>query len=99
MYCSVLYPGCLQSCRESNQKSYPAIAYSAKDKGCGWSYGYDSQGKAEKVAVDNCSHHGSACKSIVWYANKQRAAQRALDQCAKDGGKNCTLQTSQCSGQ
>jgi hypothetical protein len=57
------------NCRQSSQKSYGAIAYSAKDKGCGWSFGWNSQSKAEQVALDNCSKRGSQCKGIVWFSN------------------------------
>jgi len=65
--CTDIRAKCQNTC--SNKRSYGAIAYSAKDKGAGWSYNWDDQSKAQKVALDNCSAHGSACKSIVWYYN------------------------------
>ncbi|MCX6552079.1 MAG: DUF4189 domain-containing protein [Acidobacteria bacterium] len=51
------------------KRSYGAIAYSAKDKGAGWSYGWDYQDRAEKEAIKNCSARGTACKLIMWYYN------------------------------
>lgn len=65
--CLEIRAKCQNTC--SNKRSYGAIAYSAKDKGAGWSYGWNDQSKAQKVGLDNCSAHGSACKSIVWYYN------------------------------
>jgi len=65
--CMELRAKCEYTC--SNKRSYGAIAYSAKDKGAGWSYGWDDQSKAQKVALDKCSEHGSACKLIMWYYN------------------------------
>jgi hypothetical protein len=107
---------CEIACQNKNNKSFGAIAYSAKDKASGWSYGWDNQSKAERVALENCAKHGSQCKAIVWYdrscgavaadgnivtwgqaSAKQRAAQLALDNCTKAGGKKCAIQTSQCS--
>ena len=60
---------CQIQCDGQNKKSYGAIAYSAKDEGAGWSYGFSDLSKAKKVAMDNCSHNGSACELWVWYAN------------------------------
>jgi hypothetical protein len=68
-YCRQVETTCESTCRQRNQKSYGAIAYSAKDKAWGWSHGWNSQSQAEKVALDNCSQHGSECKAIVWYYN------------------------------
>lgn len=65
--CLELRAKCQNTC--SNRRSYGAIAYSAKDKGVGWLYGWDDQNKAQKVALDKCSKHGSACKLIMWYYN------------------------------
>ena len=65
--CLELRAKCQNTC--SNKRSYGAIAYSAKDKGAGWSYGWDDQRKAQKVALDKCSERGSACKLIMWYYN------------------------------
>jgi hypothetical protein len=65
--CREIRAKCQTTC--SNKRSYGAIAYSARDKGAGWSFGWDDQAKAEKVALDNCSGRGAACKTIVWYYN------------------------------
>lgn len=112
--CQEIRAKCQVKC--SGQKSYGAIAYSKKDKGWGFSFNWDSEPRAEKEAVKNCSAHGKACESIVWYYNgcgavvadgdvvtygrdnaKVRAEQIAMSECKKAGGKNCVLQTSQCS--
>jgi hypothetical protein len=66
-WCVNLRAKCERMC--SNKRSYGAIAYSATDGGYGWSYGWDDQKKAESVAMKNCSAHGSAYKSTVWYYN------------------------------
>lgn len=60
---------CEIQCEGKNKKSYGAIAYSAKDKRAGWSYGFEDLSKAKKNALDNCSKQGSACQLWVWYAN------------------------------
>jgi hypothetical protein len=60
---------CQIQCDGQNKKSYGAIAYSKKDQGVGWSYGWNEVSKAKKVALDNCSKHGSGCEIWVWYAN------------------------------
>jgi uncharacterized protein DUF4189 len=60
---------CQIQCDGQNKKSYGAIAYSKKDQGVGWSYGWNDVSKAKKVALDNCSKHGSGCEIWVWYAN------------------------------
>jgi hypothetical protein len=105
---------CEHSC--SSQRSYGAIAYSAPEKGWGFSYGMNNQVQAENLAVKNCSAHGKSCESIVWYYNscgavaadgkivtwgrnsvKATAEQTAMSECRKAGGKNCVVQTSQCS--
>jgi hypothetical protein len=65
--CLELRAKCQVKC--SDQKSWGAIAYSAKDKGAGWSYGWNDLGRAQKQALDNCSKHGRACKLRVWYSN------------------------------
>jgi hypothetical protein len=65
--CQEIRAKCQNTC--SNKRSYGAIAYSAKDKGTGWSYGWEDQSRAEKEALKNCSDRGRACESIVWYYN------------------------------
>jgi len=51
------------------KQTYGAIAYSAKDRGVGWSHGMDDLKKAKKVALDNCAARGTACKLSVWFNN------------------------------
>jgi len=52
-----------------DNKSWGAIAYSSKDKGFGWSHEWNDENEAKKVALDNCSKHGSGCEVRVWYYN------------------------------
>ena len=60
---------CNIQCQGQSQKTFGAIAYSAKDKGSGWSHGWNDLDKAKKVAMENCSEHGSACKLWAWFEN------------------------------
>ena len=66
-FCRELRAKCQATC--SGQKSWGAIAYSTKDKGAGWSYGWNDLSKAKKEALDNCAKHGTACKLWAWYNN------------------------------
>jgi hypothetical protein len=50
--------------------SYGAIAYGGKSGAYGYSHGWSSQTKAERVAVENCSKHGDDCKAVVWFERK-----------------------------
>jgi hypothetical protein len=69
-YCKTKYAECLGKCSSpgangnSGAKPWGAIAYSRRDKGAGWSHGWNSEAKAKKVAMDNCSQRGSGCE--VW---------------------------------
>jgi Domain of unknown function (DUF4189) len=65
--CVDLRAKCQTKC--ASQKSWGAIAYSAKDKVTGWSEGFADPGQAQQKAVDNCSARGGACKVFVWYNN------------------------------
>ncbi|MGO9097725.1 MAG: DUF4189 domain-containing protein [Bryobacteraceae bacterium] len=67
-YCRLELIDCQQMCNAKTQRSYGAIAYSTKDNACGWANGWNSQKKAEQVALDDCSKRGPGCKSIVWYS-------------------------------
>jgi hypothetical protein len=46
-----------------------AIAYSSKDKGAGWSFGWNDLDKAKKEALNRCSKQGAACQLWVWFDN------------------------------
>jgi len=50
--------------------SYGAIAYGRTSTAWGTSYRWDSQEKAESVALKNCKAHGDDCEPIVWYKNQ-----------------------------
>lgn len=47
--------------------AYGAIAYSRKTGASGYAYGWDSQAKAESVALENCKKEADDCESTVWY--------------------------------
>lgn len=67
-FCMKIRAECQAKC-SGQMMSWGAIAYSAKDKGAGWSYGFGDLTKAKKQAMDNCSKRGEACKLWVWYNN------------------------------
>jgi hypothetical protein len=50
--------------------SYGAIAYGRTSTAWGTSYRWDSQSKAEGVALKNCKAHGDDCEPLVWYKNQ-----------------------------
>jgi len=89
--CLELRAKCQRICSE--KRSYGAIAYSAKDKGAGWSHGWDDQSKAQRVALDKCSERGSACKVIMWYYNSCGAV--AADGDIVTWGRDSTIQMAQ----
>jgi hypothetical protein len=93
--CQEMRAKCQATC--SSKKSYEAIAYSAKDKGSGWSYGWADQAKAEKVALKNCSDRGTACEIIVWYFNScgAVAADGKIVTWGRDSNKSRAGQTAQ----
>src|SRR3989338_5865201 len=72
-YCSDTQARFSSSCRDSGPsgggKIYGAIAYSKRNGAYGYSHGWTSRKKAEKVALKNCSDNGSGCKSVVWFYN------------------------------
>jgi hypothetical protein len=47
--------------------SFGAIAYGKGSDAFGFSYGWNSQAKAEAVAMQNCAQHGSDCEVMVWF--------------------------------
>jgi hypothetical protein len=65
--CRELRAKCQAKC--SNLKYWGAIAYSAKDKGAGWSFGWNDLDKAQKEAMDRCSKQGKTCKLWAWFDN------------------------------
>lgn len=50
--------------------SYGAIAYGPTSRAWGYSYSWDSQDKAESVAMQNCAQHGDDCEVMVWFEHK-----------------------------
>lgn len=50
--------------------SYGAIAYGRASGAWGSSYRWDSQAKAESVAMRNCAEHGDDCEVMVWFKEK-----------------------------
>jgi hypothetical protein len=59
--------GDLDSTHAGNVAAWGAIAYSSKDQGAGWSFGWNDLDKAKKIALENCSARGSACKLWLWF--------------------------------
>jgi hypothetical protein len=47
--------------------SFGAIAYGKASDAFGFSFGWNSQAKAESVALRNCAQHGSDCEVMVWF--------------------------------
>jgi hypothetical protein len=50
--------------------TYGAIAFGRKSQAFGYSHGWDSQAKAESVAMQNCGKHGTDCEVMVWFERK-----------------------------
>ena len=50
--------------------SYGAIAYGRTSRAWGYSYRWNSQAKAESVAMQNCAQHGNDCEVMVWFDRK-----------------------------
>jgi len=50
--------------------SFGAIAYGRTSRAWGYSYSWDSQAKAESVALQNCAQHGNDCEVMVWFDRK-----------------------------
>ncbi len=67
-FCLELRAKCQARC--SGRRWWGAIAYSAKDKGAGWSYEWNDLSEAQKQALDSCSKRGTACKLIAWFENE-----------------------------
>jgi len=47
--------------------NFGAIAYGRKSGAYGYSYAWDTQAEAEKVAMKNCADNGKDCEVIVWF--------------------------------
>jgi len=65
--CTDLRAKCQARC--SGRRWWGAIAYSAKDKGVGWSYEWNTENDAKQEALRRCSKQGVACKVITSYEN------------------------------
>ena len=64
-------PGCTESSAPSAPAaSYGAIAYGRTSRAYGYSNRWDSQAKAESVAMRNCAQHGDDCEVMVWFERK-----------------------------
>jgi len=67
-YCNDTEVQCTSDCRNKPvERSYGAIAYSARNGAYGFSDGWKNQREAEKAAVKYCKQNGSGCKSRVWF--------------------------------
>lgn len=48
---------------------YGAIAYSQSTRSHGYSYDFDSRGRAERRAYNECAQYGGGCRIAVWFKN------------------------------
>jgi len=67
-FCADLRAKCQARC--SGRRWWGAIAYSAKDKGFGWSTGWNDVSDAKKEALRRCAVQGTACKLWAWFENE-----------------------------
>ena len=67
-FCTDIRAKCQARC--SGRRWWGAIAYSAKDKGAGWSFDYNDLNDAKKQAMDRCAKQGKACKLMAWFENE-----------------------------
>ena len=67
-FCQEIRAKCQARC--SGRRWWGAIAYSAKDKGAGWSYEWNDLDGAKKQAMDRCKVRGAACKLMAWFENE-----------------------------
>jgi len=68
--CSGVEMRCQLECRHQEpEKSYGAIAYSAKNGSYGYSNNFENRKKAEQTAMKYCKQNGSGCKVAVWFYN------------------------------
>jgi hypothetical protein len=67
-FCQELRAKCQARC--SGQKQWGAIAYSTKDQGAGWSYGFNDLNEAKAEAMRRCAKQGTACKLWAWFENE-----------------------------
>jgi hypothetical protein len=67
-FCQEIRAKCQARC--SGKRWWGAIAYSAKDKGFGWSNNWNDVNDAKKQAMDRCSKRGTACKLWAWFENE-----------------------------
>ena len=66
-HCLKIRAECQAKC--SSLKFWGAIAYSTKDKGAGWSFGWNDLKKAQQEALDRCAKQGTACTLWAWFDN------------------------------
>jgi len=64
--CTTLRDLCVKDCSKVGP-SYGAIAYGRTSGAWGSSYQWESQAKAESVALENCKKHGDDCEVMVWF--------------------------------
>lgn len=64
--CTEARDECVKRCGEVGP-SYGAIAYGRTSGAWGSSYQWNSQAKAESVALQNCQKYASDCEVMVWF--------------------------------
>jgi hypothetical protein len=67
-FCVDLRANCQARC--SGRRWWGAIAYSAKDKGYGYSMDWNDVNDAKKEAMRRCAVQGTACKLWVYFENE-----------------------------
>jgi hypothetical protein len=67
---------------EPPKPAFGAIAYGRNSGAFGYSYGWDSQAKAESVAMENCGKNGKDCEVMVWFDRKCGAVAARSDSTA-----------------
>jgi len=67
-WCGEIRAKCQARC--SGRRQWGAIAYSAKDKGYGYSYGFSDLNEAKTDAMRRCSKQGAYCKLQAWFENE-----------------------------
>jgi hypothetical protein len=78
-YCTASRDACVKQCSQVGP-SYGAIAHGRSSRAWGSSFQWDSEAKAESVAMQNCQENGDDCEVIVWFHDECGAV------AASDGG-------------
>ena len=67
-FCGEIRAKCQARC--SGRRQWGAIAYSVRDKGYGYSYGFNDVKDAKAEAMRRCSKQGASCELEAWFENE-----------------------------